>query len=403
VALTGLTGGTTYQYRVSAGSSVLATSTFKTAANPGTAFAFAAIGDFGGEAPGELQNAAHIATAGTSFIQTLGDNIYPSAGAPDPNFTTTYSDYDARFFKPFQAALSRQAFFPANGNQEYYSTGKFWTTFPMPGSNHSWYSYNWGNAHVLVLDTELPFASGSAQYAFAQSDLAANQAATFRIVIMHRPPYSSVSAASSSKAARTYLVPLFEQQKVSLVLSGNSHNYERSYPLKGGTPISNGITYIVSGGGGNGHNPFTINPAPAYSAHRDATNYEYIKVNVSPTALTVQEINAATNTSLDSTTISPPSTPAHTSAYIASSRQGAAVYINGLVKQQSGSTITRSPGRTVYLQRFINGGWQTMLARTTNSTGQIAVGFIQDHTFSYRLYVVATANATAAVSAASTR
>jgi hypothetical protein len=403
VTLTGLTGNSTYSYTVSYGTTSTAVTTFKTAAAPGTSFSFAAIGDFGGAAPGESQNAANIAAAGTSFVQTLGDNIYPSAGLPDPNFSTTYSDFDARFFKQFGPVIKNQAFFPANGNQEYYSGGKFWDTFPMPGSNHSWYSYNWGNAHILVLDTELPFDTNSAQYAFAKADLAANQGAAFRIVAMQRPPYSSVSSASSSQPARTYLVPLFQQYKVSLVLSGNSHNYERTFPLVNGTPASGGVTYVVSGGGGNGHNPFTLNPAPAYSAHRDDVNYEYTKVTVTPTTITVNEINAATNASLDSATITSSTAPATTTAYIASSRQGSAVYINALVKQQSGSTITRSAGRTVYLQRLLNGSWQNMLSRPTDSAGQFTVGFVQGAVFTYRLYVLPSGNATAAYSATTTR
>ena len=69
------------------------------------------------------QNATNIAGAGTQFIQTLGDNIYPSSGNPDPNYTTTYSDFDARFYKPFAAAIAKQSFFPANGNQEYFGDG----------------------------------------------------------------------------------------------------------------------------------------------------------------------------------------------------------------------------------------------------------------------------------------
>jgi len=397
--LTGLTGNSTYQYNVGTGSATLATATFRTAAAPGSTYSFAAIGDFGGASPGESQNAANIATAGTSFVQTLGDNIYPSAGNPDPNFSTTYSDFDARFFKQFGPVVKSQAFFPANGNQEYYSNGAFWTTFPMPGSNHSWYSYNWGNAHILVLDSEQPFDSSSPQYAFAQSDLNANQSAKWRIVVMQRPPYSSSSNASSSKAAQSILVPLFQSEKVSLVLSGNSHNYERSKPLINGSPATGGITYIVSGGGGNGHNGFTI-AQPAWSAYRNATSYEYAKVTVSPTALTVSTIDSVTNKAIDSTTIG---ASAVTTAYIASSRQGSAVYINGLVKQQVGSVITRSAGRTVYLQRFIGGHWANVLSRGTDSNGQMAVGFIQNTVYQYRLYVLASPTATAATSATTAR
>lgn len=400
VTLTGLTGNSTYQYNVGTGSGTpLATATFRTAAAAGSTFSFAAIGDFGGASPGETQNAANIASGGTSFVQTVGDNIYDSAGDPDPNFTTTYSDYDARFFKQFDQVVKSQAFFPANGNQEYYGNGEFWNTFPMLGSNHSWYSYDWGNAHFLVLDSELPVDTSSPQYAFAQSDLNAHQSAKWRIVVMQRPPYSSTSNASSFKAGQSTLVPLFQNEKVSLVLSGNSHNYERSKPLINGSPAANGITYVVTGGGGNGHNAFTI-AQPSWSAYRNATSYEYAKVTVSPTSIRVDAIDSATNKAIDSTTIG---APAVTTAYIASSRQGSAVYINGLIKQQVGSVITRSAGRTVYLQRFIGGHWANVLSRGTDSNGQMAVGFIQSTVYQYRLYVLATPTATAAISATTTR
>lgn len=307
VLVTGLSPGTSYPYTVSSGG-VSASGTVRTAATAGQTYSFAAIGDFGGNSSGESQNAANIAGAGTQFIQTLGDNIYPTSGLPDPNFTTTYSDFDQRFFKQFSSAVKSQSFFPANGNKEYYGNGEFWSAFPMPGSNHSWYSYDWGDAHILVLDSEQPYTPGTEQYNFAQADLAANQSAAWRIVAIQRPPYSSTTNNSSSKGVQTYLVPLFQAQNVNLVLSGNSHNYERSKPLTNGVPATGGITYVVSGAGGNGFNAFndTTYPQPAWSAFRESSYYEYSKVTVSPTALTVAAVRADTNAVFDSTTISKP-------------------------------------------------------------------------------------------------
>jgi hypothetical protein len=78
---------------------------------------------------------------------------------------------------------------------------------------------------------------------------------------------------------------LLEQQNVDLVLSGNSHNYERTYPLVGGVPSEGGVTYVVSGGGGNGLNQFTI-PQPSWSAHRQAI-YQYLRITVSSSSLQV--------------------------------------------------------------------------------------------------------------------
>jgi len=303
VTITGLSPGTTYAYQVGNGAGVTSGASFPSAASPGQTFSFAAIGDFGGGSPGETSNAANIAGGSTAFIQTVGDNIYPSAGHPDPDFSTVYSDFDARFFKPFSAAIKSRALFPANGNKEYYDFGAFWQTFPMPGTNHSWYAYDWGDAHVLVLDTEQPYAPGTPQYQFAQSDLAAHQDAPWRIVAIQRPPYSSSTANASSKPAQQYLVPLFQQQHVDLVLSGNSHNYERSYPMIDGARAAGGITYVVTGAGGNGFNAFAL-AAPAWSAFREATYYQYERVTVTPTALQLDAVRADTNAVFDSATIS---------------------------------------------------------------------------------------------------
>jgi hypothetical protein len=302
VTVSGLAPGSTYPYTATSGSSS-SSGSLRTAAPAGRTFSFAAIGDFGSQSTGEAQNAANIAAAGTEFVQTLGDNVYPSAGLPDPDFTTVYSDFDARLYKQFGPVLKSQAFFPANGNKEYYGDGAFWANFPMPGNNHSWYSYKWGDAHILVLDTEQPTAPGSEQYTFAQSDLAAHQADRWRIVALQRPPYSSTSTNSSSQPVLQNLVPLFQAQHVDLALSGNSHNYERSYPLRDGARVaSGGVTYVVSGAGGNGFNAFTI-AQPAWSAFREATYYQFVKVTVSPTALVVDAVRADTNTVFDSTTI----------------------------------------------------------------------------------------------------
>ncbi len=87
-------------------------------------------------------------------------------------------------------------------------------------------------------------------------------------------------------------------------------------------------------------------------------------------------------------------------AYAASSRQGDAVYLNGLIKEYGfeilrpppsaafGCGLFRHANGTVYLQRLLNGAWQTMLSRTTDSQGAVAVGFIQHTGYSYRWVVL---------------
>ncbi len=298
ILLAPLSAGTSYQYAVGDGS-VTATGALKTTAAPGSPFSFDAIGDYGSGSVGQKQNAAGIAADNADFLQTVGDNVYSQSA--DPDFTHTYSEMDGHFFKPMQPALSAKALWTANGNKEYYGNGAWFKVIWAP-NNERWYSYDWGDAHVLVLDSTQPYASGTPQYAFAQADLNANQNGAWRIVVIQDPPYSSTSNSSSADAVRANLVPLFEAENVQLVLSGNSHNYERSYPLLGGVPNAGGVTYLVSGNGGNSFNPFTI-PQPSWSAHRDATHYGHLHISVSPTAIDIQEINASDSSVLDSASI----------------------------------------------------------------------------------------------------
>jgi hypothetical protein len=295
----GLTPGTTYQYRVGAGFVFSDTSTFVTAAPNGTTFSFAAVGDYGGGGSGETSVANRIASGSTQFVQTLGDNVYPNS--EDPNFETRYSDFDTRFYKPYAQVIKKQAIWLANGNKEYYGNGAHFRNFWMP-NNERWYSYDWGDAHVLVLDTEQPFAVGTPQHQFAEADLTASQGATWRIVVCHVPPYSSSVSSGGSVKVQTQLVPLFQQQNVHLVLSGNSHNYERSHPLVDGQPGAGGIVYVVSGGGGNGHNSFN-GPQPGWSAFRDDVFYEHVQVTVTPLSLLLEAIRGDTGGVFDSTIV----------------------------------------------------------------------------------------------------
>jgi predicted phosphodiesterase len=70
-----------------------------------------------------------------------------------------------------------------------------------------------------------------------QQDLAQNNQ-DWTIVSFHQAPYSKGSHDSDDiweffmKGMRKYLLPIMDQGGVDLVLSGHSHNYERSYLIK---------------------------------------------------------------------------------------------------------------------------------------------------------------------------
>lgn len=89
-------------------------------------------------------------------------------------------------------------------------------------------------------------------------------------------------------------------------------------------------------------------------------------------------------------------------AYLSVSRSGAAVFVDGLIKQSSPSGVIRSPKRTVLVQRLLDGSWQNVISRVTGWDGFFSVGYLSPPSYSYRLVVSPSGSAAGAVSATAT-
>jgi len=180
----------------------------------------------------------------------LGDNAY---------YEGTDRQYQRRFFNIYgRNILKHHALFPAPGNHEYYSgtpTSRdiaYYKSFTMPANGElggvpsgteSYYSFNWGNIHFVSLDsygmedngTTRVFDTLGAQVSWLKKDLEANKQ-KWTIVYFHHPPYSKGSHNSEWESdlinIRTNLNPILERYGVDLVMTGHSHNYERSYLLR---------------------------------------------------------------------------------------------------------------------------------------------------------------------------
>ena len=103
--------------------------------------------------------------------------------------------------------------------------------------SRQYYSFNYQNAHFLVLSTEK--MTSSSMYDFAKSDLAkaaSNSNIDWIIVYMHKPMYTSPGQHGASTTMRDKYHPLFDKYGVDLVLYGHNHAYERSYPIKYDSP-----------------------------------------------------------------------------------------------------------------------------------------------------------------------
>ena len=105
--------------------------------------------------------------------------------------------------------------------------------------NKPYYSFDYNNVHVLVMDTDrTSFSSGSDQYNFVQKDLktaSENPSISWIIVTYHEPMYTSPNACSSCNSSTTFRNTyhvIFDQYDVDLVLQGHVHDYQRTFPLK---------------------------------------------------------------------------------------------------------------------------------------------------------------------------
>src|SRR5262249_28815529 len=113
----------------------------------------------------------------------------------------------------------------------------------------------------------------------------------WKIVFFHHPLYSSGKTQGSEVKRRELLEPIFVRYKVSLVLSGHDHIYERIKP-------QNGIQYFVEGSSGQLRDGDlrTGSPLTASGNDRDQT---FILMEVDGDVLTFNAI-ARTGAVIDS-------------------------------------------------------------------------------------------------------
>jgi len=243
VALTGLDPGSTYHYRVEGLGRSSAARSFRTApVGDDSRFSFAVVGDSGSGGKGQLAVAALLGRLEPDLILHTGDVVYPAG---------EQRHYDKRFFAPYRHLTKTVPLYPVLGNHDVRKGSgaafleNFHPPLDSPRSTKRYYSFDWGGAHFVALDSELYHddkgASPEEQKHFLDQDLATTRK-RWKIAFLHRSPYGS-SRHGGDERVREDLEPLFVKYGVDLVFSGHDHVYERTVPIEG-------VTYVVSGGGG---------------------------------------------------------------------------------------------------------------------------------------------------------
>ncbi|MCB9234542.1 MAG: metallophosphoesterase [Bacteroidia bacterium] len=170
------------------------------------------------------------------------------------------SDYDDIFFGVYRNMLANECHFTALGNHDiiYDNGATYLDAFYLPTNNpqHSehYYTFTWGNAKFIALDSNIDYSPGSDQHNFLLDELKCNEH-QWLFVFFHHPPWTNAWDPSyyipfqpfyqydGNDDMRTELVPYFEQYGVDFVLNGHSHCYQRGE--------MNGVQYVISGGAGS--------------------------------------------------------------------------------------------------------------------------------------------------------
>ncbi|WP_157778265.1 DNRLRE domain-containing protein [Massilia violaceinigra] len=271
VKLTGLSSNTTYFYNVGSSSAAQAgdsTYYFKTSPAAGTSVPTRiwVIGDAGTGSAGQaaVYNAYrnHTGSTYTDFWMMLGDNAYNSG---------TDAEYQTKMFNVYPEMMRQSPLWATLGNHDGASadsatqSGPYYDihTFPknaeaggVASGTEAYYSFNYGNIHVIVLDSnETSRSTTGAMMNWMKADLA-NVTATWLIAIWHHPPYTKGSHNSDTETnlieMRRNFLPVLENYGVDLVLTGHSHSYERSKFIDGHYGLSStyNSSFEINGGSG---------------------------------------------------------------------------------------------------------------------------------------------------------
>ena len=243
--LTDLQPGTQYEYGVTDGDGWTEWIPFETAPGRAVPFKFIYMGDAqnGLDTWGILLDKAWEQEPDVKFYVMAGDLV---------NRGIQRDDWDS-FWHNASGHYDRKQLVPAIGNHEDQGEDGPWMyldMFDLPDNgspaitNERSYSFNYGNAQFIILDTNADIA---AQTPWLEGQLA-NSAATWKFVVYHHPAYSSAPR-RDNQSVRKYWTPLFDKYHVDVALQGHDHGYLRTFPIYDEKKVEtheDGTVYVVS-------------------------------------------------------------------------------------------------------------------------------------------------------------
>lgn len=239
--------GTTYSYQVGADDHWSPVYTFTTApdveANPDTEVVLGYLGDSRGGYDVWMQLAAQVQTRTPDLILFSGDAV-----------TIGLTQYEwEEFLGVAEPLLATTPLVIAHGNHEANAVN-FYSQFALPGDQEN-FGFDYGFAHVFVandspdnpseLTVDIPMAM--------DADFTAHASARWKMLMHHRPMYSSGSRHGSATDLQAAWGPVVDKHQLDLVLNGHEHQFEMSKPIRNNevqATNADGTVYIVAGGAG---------------------------------------------------------------------------------------------------------------------------------------------------------
>lgn len=261
VLVDGLKADTTYYYTVGDSNTRSRVCKFTTDAGRGTPINFIAFADV------QASTEANFTTA--SKVIKKAYEMYPdadfSANLGDFVNDCTNQEWDW-YFEKFAFINDEMSLVPIAGNHEgnlkwYWFTNMFNVGAPEGSANitGNYYSFDYGDAHIAVLNTNDMYPMSEQQINWLQNDMNHSDA-TWKILMMHRSIYSAGKHTNKpdSSIMRNMLIPVIDSLDIDVVMGGHEHMYLRTYPVKGEGNITD-TTYVKEIYNGE-ETTFALNP-----------------------------------------------------------------------------------------------------------------------------------------------
>lgn len=239
--------GTTYSYQVGADDHWSPVYTFTTApdveANPDAEVVFGYVGDSRGGYDVWMQLAAQLKMRTPDVLLFSGDAV---------TIGLTQFEWE-EFLGVAEPLLATTPIVITNGNHEANAVN-FYSQFALPGDQEN-FGFDYGFAHVFVANDspDNPSDITTLIPTLMDADFTDHASARWKMLMHHRPMYSSGSRHGSATELQAAWGPVVDEHGLDLVLNGHEHQFEISKPMRNNTvqaSNADGTVYVVAGGAG---------------------------------------------------------------------------------------------------------------------------------------------------------